>query len=197
MRDLNNYFFFSPLLALLLIISCGEVKQPPGAFAPDIPSQKNITNDKIWDYNSYNFTALAKFDLRAKVLGKERYRYDRESDLSPYDLVLGWGRMSDQSVVDRLDISQRNRWYYWRTDHFPIPRKEIENSSANMHIIPANEEVEDVLSDIRVGEIILLKGYLVSIMSDDGWRWKSSLSRDDTGNGACEVIWVEKLLRLK
>jgi len=66
-----------------------------------------------------------------------------------------------------------------------------------MHIIPANEQVEDELDNILVGEIILLEGQLVSIKADDGWKWKSSLSREDTGGGACEVVWVEKLLRLK
>ena len=195
MNSISNWLFL--LILSIGIISCGEIKQPPGEFAPDVPSQTELVSGKNWDHDEYHFTALAKFDLRAKVLGKERYRYDRESDLSPYDLALGWGRMSDQTVVDRNDISQRNRWYYWQTDFFPIPRKEIEASSANMHIIPANEQVEDELSDILVGEIILLEGYLVSIKHDDGWKWKSSLTRNDTGNGACEVVWVEKLLRLK
>ncbi|NOX66794.1 MAG: hypothetical protein GXO85_13635 [Chlorobi bacterium] len=85
----------------------------------------------------------------------------------------------------------------WKTDAFPIPRKEIETSSANMHIIPANEQVEDELDDILVGEIILFKDYLVKIITDDSFRWQSSLTRNDTGGGACEVVWVEKLLRLK
>ncbi|VAX15145.1 hypothetical protein MNBD_IGNAVI01-798, partial [hydrothermal vent metagenome] len=91
----------------------------------------------------------------------------------------------------------RTRWYFWKTDAYPIPRKEIETSSANMHIIPANEQVENELDDILVGEIILLDGYLVKITTDDGFRWQSSLSRNDTGGGACEVVRVKKLLRLK
>lgn len=105
--------------------------------------------------------------------------------------------MSDQTIVDKIDISQRRRWFFWKTDSFPFPRKELEASSANMHIIPANDQIEDVLDDILVGEIILLEGYLVAVKADDGWKWKSSLSREDTGGGACEVVWVEKLLRLK
>ena len=185
------------ILSLFLFFACGEMKQPPGVFAPDIPIQKNISTAKTWDKSDYHFTALATFELRAKVLGKEKYRYDRESDLAPYDLALGWGRMSDQSVVDHLDISQRTRWYFWKTEAYPIPRKEIESSSSNMHIIPANEQVEDELDDLLVGEIIQLEGYLVAVNADDGWKWKSSLSRKDTGGGACEVVWVEKLLRLK
>lgn len=185
------------ILSFLLFLSCSEIKQPPGIFAPDKPKQSKIMQPKTWDKNGYHFTALAKIDLRAKVLGKEKYNFDRESDIAPYDLALGWGKMSDQSLVDRLDINQRTRWYFWKTDVYPIPRKEIEISSANMHIIPANDLVEDVLDDILVGEIILLEGYLVAVKADDGWKWKSSLSREDTGNGACEVVWVEKLLRLK
>jgi hypothetical protein len=27
----------------------------------------------------------------------------------------------------------------------------------------------------------------------DGWRWRSSLTREDTGAGACELVWVERI----
>jgi hypothetical protein len=27
----------------------------------------------------------------------------------------------------------------------------------------------------------------------DGWRWRSSLTREDVGNGACELVWVERI----
>jgi hypothetical protein len=36
-------------------------------------------------------------------------------------------------------------------------------------------------------------GYLVEVRGRDGFRWRSSLTREDTGNGACELVWVEKL----
>ena len=76
------------------------------------------------------------------------------------------------------------------TKHFPIPRRAIETESANMHIIPADEQIEDALDNIVKGNIIELTGYLVFIEGKDGWKWKSSLTRNDTGGGACEVIWV-------
>jgi hypothetical protein len=186
------------ILFLLFIFSCSEIKQPPGILAKEEPKQTPITQAQVWEKNEYYINAIAQIEFKAKVLSKERYRFDRESDIAPYDLALGWGRMSDQSIVDKFDISQRGRWFYWKTDNYPIPRKEIERSAANMHIIPANDEIMDELDDLKVGEIIYLKGYLVSAMAPkDGWRWKSSLSREDTGGGACEVVWVEKLLRLK
>ncbi|WP_211233692.1 hypothetical protein [Zooshikella ganghwensis] len=101
--------------------------------------------------------------------------------------------MSDESVINNITFSQSNRWYYWRTDAFPIPRREIETSSANMHMIPANEFVEDALKSVKKGDIIQLVGSLVNVDANDGWRWRSSMTRTDTGGGSCELIWVENL----
>ena len=118
---------------------------------------------------------------------------DREADLSPSDLALGWGRMSDEEVLSSIDITQSGRWYRWQTATFPIPQREIETSSANMHMIPKDDEVKKILSRVREGDIVSIHGYLVQVMSSDGWHWVSSLSRDDTGNGACELVFVESM----
>ncbi len=187
------------ILFLSFLISCtSKIKQPPGVLAESPPKQTALLQSEVWERDGYFINAITQFELKAKVLGKERYRFDRESDIAPYDLALGWGKMSNQTIIDKIDISQRRRWFFWETDRYPIPRKEIERSASNMHIIPATDKIMDELDDLIVGEIIYLKGYLVSAMSPkDGWRWKSSLSRNDTGNGACEIVYVEKLLRIK
>jgi hypothetical protein len=39
--------------------------------------------------------------------------------------------------------------------------------------------------------MVSLSGYLVEINGANNWRWRSSLSRTDTGQGACEVFYVE------
>ncbi len=188
-----------PILFFLLFISCSsEIKQPPGILAKDSPKQLPLSQSEVWERDGYYINAIAQFELKAKVLGKERYRFDRGSDIAPYDLALGWGQMSNQAIIDKFDISQRRRWFFWKADNYPIPKNEIERSASNMHIIPASDEIMDELDDLLVGEIIYLKGYLVSAMHPkDGWRWNSSLSRKDTGGGACEVVWVEELLRIK
>jgi hypothetical protein len=47
------------------------------------------------------------------------------------------------------------------------------------------------LKAARAGQLVHLKGMLVRADGKDGWHWVSSLSRTDTGDGSCEVIWVE------
>jgi hypothetical protein len=190
-------------VAILLVLSLlgwwqsqpADIDLPPGAKAPNDPLQTHLKNSDSFILKGYQVSPLASFDLEAKVLAKKRYRTDRGAELAPFDLALGWGVMSDQSVVDALSIRQTNRWYIFRTKNqsFPYPMNLISRSSANMHMVPSSPFIERKLSKIRVGSIIKLSGKLVSINHRDGFRWKSSLTRNDQGGGACELIYVESL----
>ena len=170
-----------------------EVSQPPGVTAGGLPMQVSVSDEREFERNGYRIRALARFEVSARVLGAEHYRFDREAQLAPVDLALGWGRMSDTTVLQRISISQRGRFYYWSTADFPIPRREIETYSANMHMIPADDRVEAALKSVRPGQIVTVRGYLVEARAPDGWRWRSSMTREDTGAGACELIWVESV----
>ncbi|MCH8244999.1 MAG: hypothetical protein IH951_01180 [Bacteroidetes bacterium] len=170
-----------------------EVKHGPGVLAPDDPVQIDIKPAASFLFNEYRLIPQADFSLTARILSKKKYGYGRESDLSPLDLALGWGRMSDESILESFSISQSGRWYSWRSRELPIPAREVSNHSANMHIIPATDQLEKRLKRLKKGEIIQLIGKLVNVQADDGWRWKSSLERTDRGNGACELFYVESL----
>tara|TARA_R110000782_G_scaffold73615_3_gene147284 strand:+ start:2324 stop:2947 length:624 start_codon:yes stop_codon:yes gene_type:complete len=158
------------------------------------PIQKEINKSKqAFQFDEFQITPLANFQLVARVLGAERYRADRESRLSPVDLALGWGPMANPATLDKLTITQSNRWYHWRTDKFPIPRRDIETNSANMHFIPANSAVAAKLKSIQTGDTVKLIGYLVHVDGKNGWTWTSSLTREDTGSHSCEVILLEDI----
>lgn len=156
------------------------------------PVQTMLDRGESWQKGDYTIKALADFDIEARVLSKELYSSGREADLSPVDLALGWGAMSDSEVLSSLTISQRNRFYYYRWENQPPrPPAEIASHSANMHMIPANAQIEKILKDVRSGQVVKLRGKLVAVSAPDGWRWQSSLTRDDTGAGACELFRVE------
>jgi hypothetical protein len=57
--------------------------------------------------------------------------------------------------------------------------------------------VKKQLLAVRRHVLVTLEGYLVEITRPDGYHWRSSLSRDDTGGGACEVMWVTSVARKK
>jgi hypothetical protein len=173
--------------------STTKIVHGPGVTAPQTPIQHKSGDTEQIEINGYSIQPLESFTIQARVLSTKHYHFDRGAEIAPVDLAVGWGPMSDESVLSKLRISQSNRWYHWQTDDFPIPRREIEVNSANMHMIPANEEIEEKLKAVQEGQIVRINGYLVNVEAEDGWRWSSSLSREDTGAGACELVWVESV----
>ena len=168
------------------------IKHTPGEVVRAEPVQRSIGSNALrFQKHDAEIVARARFDMEAVVIAKERYRFDRMAKLAPVDVAFGWGPMSDSSVLRRLSITQGNRFYFWTTAEFPVPRKTIETHSANMHLIPATDDVERKIDNARVGQVVRLSGYLVDVKGVDGWSIRTSLSREDTGAGACEVIWVE------
>lgn len=171
-----------------------ELKQPDGVLAPEEPFQASTARGPL-KHEGFVLDPLAEYDIKARVLSTERYYADPGAKLSPIDLALGWGPMSDSKNLRDLKVSQNGRFYFfgWKQTP-PIPESEISKSSANVHIIPADSVVEDQIKAFRPGQIIRLKGLLVRVNGFDGGEWKSSLTRGDTGPGACELLYVEAVL---
>ena len=165
---------------------------PPRASSTGEPLQSSLPSGVgPFRLQAATLRPLAGFSIDARVLSRQDYDSGREADLSPTDLALGWARMREDAVLDRLDISQSGRWYFYRwSGDPPLPADEIARSSANMHLIPADDTVARTLGEVRDGDRVRIDGWLVQADAPDGWTWRSSLSRDDTGEGACEVIYV-------
>lgn len=153
-----------------------------------------LSVDNSYAYPGYELATLEPFRLSARVLSKRSYNSGREAELSPMDLAVGWGAMADPENIHQLELSQRNRWLYWNAQEMPMPRWQLESSMANIHIIPANAVVAAELADLTVGEMVELQGELIEARGEDGWRWRSSLSRTDTGAQSCELLLLRKLV---
>ncbi|MFY2765464.1 hypothetical protein [Arenimonas sp. MALMAid1274] len=163
------------------------------ARAGEAPMQSDVPDTMgPFRHGEFTITPLAGFALQARVLAREDYRFDAGAALSPTDLALGWQRMSDPAVYRQLSISQSGRWYHyrWGSEGPPLELGEIIRSSANMHLIPANAGVAQAMSRVRPDQTVQLQGWLVEARREDGWHWRSSLTREDSGDGSCELIYV-------
>ncbi|PVZ72081.1 hypothetical protein [Pelagibaculum spongiae] len=170
-----------------------EVLHAPGVLVAESPYQQS-TSVQPFQFKSYQIAPLAEFSLSARVLSRENYSLDAGADLAPIDLALGWGAMSDNQVIDQLSISQSGRFYFWSWQNQPpISNRQIIQSSSNMHMVPVDDYIANQLKDVRKGDIIQLRGLLIEANKSNGWKWRSSLSRDDTGNGACELFFVKEV----
>jgi hypothetical protein len=180
------------LLAAWQLVSSRPIHRDPGEVAGEEPLQLDLEEPWTGTRGDFQVIAQARFSAEVRVLARERYRLGALADVSPLDVAVGWGPMSDSAVLADLDVWQSGRFYFWQyDDEPPIPRKDIETHSANWHLVPADSDVWRKLRGLRVGDVVKLDGMLVNLESPDVGTRTTSLRRDDTGAGACEIIYVE------
>lgn len=188
------------LIVSILIIAGGyyywttrPISHGPGEMAPNEPKQEEAFGIKDIQYKNTVISPLAKFNMQARVLAKKSYYTDDYADTIPFDIVFGWGPMSDEKNLNQILIKQSDRNYYWETTEFPIPQNKMKLYSANMHMVPSNQVIKEKLGSLRNGHIVNIKGLLVKVSSNAGWNIKSSLTRTDRGKKANEVVWVQEI----
>lgn len=164
----------------------------PGQLASAAPTQQALASRTL-EIEQHQLHIRAEFNVSAKVLSKRRYRWDRLTPLVPWDFALGWGELSDETVLKRTSVSQGDRFMFWHLQDSGLNLKMVETSSANMHLIPANETILQLMQSIPVGAIIRLRGKLVDLQLANGAIVPTSLTRQDTGAGACEIVYVESI----
>jgi hypothetical protein len=175
------------LFTVWSLYSHRDIRHSPGILAADDPTQQEIDSVAGIARGPFVLQPRAEFTATVRILAREDYSVGELATLVPTDFAVGWGPMSDSANLDDISISQGNRFYYWRTVSWPLTRQEIETHSANWHVIAGNDAVRTNLGRLRIGSVVELRGQLVDIQGKEGGM-KTSLSRRDTGAGACEII---------
>ncbi|HEX37597.1 MAG TPA: hypothetical protein ENG70_01865 [Candidatus Cloacimonetes bacterium] len=183
-------------------ISVEEVDSPLDPMQD--PLQIDDINEPGITYQSGNLNVIyfpqASYEITAKVMSKKKYHDGWSAKIGPYDFVLAWGNPTKPEMKNFIKYSQMRRFYFYKcTWDCPLTQEYISTHSANTHLIPANDNILKVLRKIKKGTVIKLWGYLINVegtYKEGNVSWRSSTTQKDTGNGACEVMYVEKV-RLK
>ena len=65
------------------------------------------------------------------------------------------------------------------------------NQLSNNHLISDDESIRKKVTKIKVGDQIRVRGYLASYSNSGGGKRGTSTTRTDTGDGACETVFVD------
>ena len=150
-----------------------------------------------FDGKSYLLEKHHRYEIAGEVLSIETYRLSFKSEFFDVDLGLIWGlRLAE--LKQKYKFTQAGRWLIWRSNG-PVSdgeRRYITSHISNNHLIPAEGRC-NLLKAVRWPgrrDKVRIAGYLVTIKDLSGRKLvASSTSRDDAGDGACEVIWVEEI----
>jgi hypothetical protein len=119
-----------------------------------------------------------------------------ENSLDTKDLCVIWGPNLAGDDYRRVSYESSPTWcwYTYRGDDIRFHTAALSNN----HLVTDRDHLRAVLDRVHVGDQVRFRGMLVNYQDRrwNGWR-NTSTRRDDSGGGACEVVFFEELEVLK
>jgi hypothetical protein len=168
------------------------------------PIQREAAEDRFaFSYKGrpYNVQPLARYELWGLVVSHNHTTgladiYHDGKSLDTKDVCVIWGTNVTTDDFHRVKFWNGPWTCNWRyPDGVTVRPSEVSNN----HLITDQEILRTAIARLRVGDQIHLTGRLVAYQDaaqPEFWR-NSSLTRYDTGNGACEVVFVQGVTVLK
>ena len=160
-----------------------------GSFTTKVNGQQYIIEPK-YDYELYG-VIVSYHDADAL---RDIWHHDKWKDfINLRDLCLIWGDNVSSGVYLDMDFSNDSWtcWAYW-PDRETGKRFNMTQLSNN-HLLVDNAEVKQTLMTAERGDHVRLKGMLATYRNPaNNFERGTSTVRTDTGNGACETIYVNE-----
>ncbi|MBI4618284.1 MAG: hypothetical protein HY720_32090 [Planctomycetes bacterium] len=170
----------------------------PGLLAE--PVQRPTTRETFsFEYRgvTYDVEPVAEYEIQGLVVAHNDTSsigdvYHDSSSVDTKDVGMIWG---DNLRTDDFRKCEYRSGSWTCYVEWPAGVKFHLDSMSNTHIVTGDDEVRGEVGRIRVGDQVRLTGLLVNYRDGrrpDSWR-RSSTVRQDTGNGACEVMFLEEI----
>ncbi len=150
-----------------------------------------------WEDVSYRVLPEYAYDLVGMVVSYRHHddnsRMHRLADdhLNMLDVCVVWGDNTTTAELDKLDFWNGIFTCNVRTRDMAAWESFNMDQLSNNHLLSNDGDIRDRVRKIRVGDQIRVGGYLASYESPGGLRGTST-TRTDSGDGACETIYVER-----
>lgn len=157
---------------------------------------------------TYNIKPLYSYELYGLIVSYHNseswfdyYHKEWQDFINVRDICVIWGNNIQSEVYKQMEFSNGSFTCYpkFKRNSDPEWWSKYENSSlSNNHLLYSDEEIFEKIKEAEKGDQIYLKGYLVEYSrKDNSFKRGTSFSRKDTGNGACETIYVTDFEILK
>ena len=154
---------------------------------------------------TYTLTPRASYDISGLVVSQHRgdalFNLGHKVDPGNIkDICVVWGEAVTNGSYRKVKFTSGEFTcsYSWSGAVTPLLDPE---KTSNNHLIPANAAIASRIDAIHVGDQVRLTGLLVDyeVTKDrrDIFTRRTSLTRTDTGNGACEILYVTDLSVLR
>lgn len=152
----------------------------------------------------YTITPLYNYDLVGFVVSEHRtdtwfdyYHKQWNDSFNVKDLCVIWGDNAMSGIYNNMKFKSGSWTCYYSSSDYATWNAFSHNALSNNHLLTASPEIEKLLLSIRRGDQVRIKGYLAEYKDNEGFKRGSSITRNDTGNGACETVYVSELQLLR
>lgn len=166
---------------------------------PPMQQSINVPSFQI-DYKerSYEVRPRASYELHGLIVSQNNPQgiadiYHDSTSIDTKDFCVIWGANIRSNEFKKVSYWS-NAWTCyceWKESGLRFWPELLSNN----HLITDSDTIRRKIARVGIGDQVRIKGILVDykeIATNSGWR-NSSLVRTDTGNGACEVIFVKEL----
>jgi hypothetical protein len=168
---------------------------------PKQTSARKAPFEVSWENVGYKVLPEYRYDLTGMVVSYRHHdnnsRMHRLADdhLNMLDVCVVWGD-NTHAQLDKINFWNGIFTCNVKTRDMAAWESFDMNQLSNNHLISDDDFIRDRVRDIKIGDQIRVQGYLASYESPGGLRGTST-TRTDTGDGACETIYVERFELLK
>ncbi len=153
---------------------------------------------------TFTVTPLFAYELSGLVVS-----YHHSDDLSDFshkkwgdslnieDLCVIWGPNVEGNLYKKINFSSGNWTCFYQTRDQETWENFKPEFFSNNHLLTDNPALASKILSARKGDQIRLMGYLVNYTHNKGFFRNTSTTRKDTGQGACEIIFVTDFQILK
>lgn len=187
------------IFLLLVLIFCyflweqRPVKYGPGVMVNSEPRLETVNRAATIDTEEATLIPKYRIEGTIRVIAKKSYWFDNRRHISPTDLVLGWNRMSDDKLLNKLLITIDDRSYEVQMAKPPSLRGTIHEYVIMAHTIPATERIREKLATVRRGQFISFSGFIVDVRTNNEDTWVSPMRDGKPAVRSPQWIWIENL----
>lgn len=205
-------FGYALLLSIVLgVVSCIKRNEIPNDYSVSEsllqePLQSPIKDEPFnVSYGGVGYAIEPVFDYVLYGLVVSYRHHDGDSmlhklwndHLNMADVCVVWSDNANPSMLRQLNIWNGQFTCNIKTNN-PLAWSQFNmDQLSNNHLISENDYIRSQIEELRVGDQIRVKGKLAAYGSLGGGKRGTSTTRTDTGNGACETIYVEDFQILK
>jgi hypothetical protein len=150
---------------------------------------------------TYRIQPLYSYDLYGLVVSMHDARtwwdsihQEWNDHLNVMDLCVVWGNNLRRGVYKEADYSSTEFECYVKINSSEVVRAFDQTALSNNHLLTDKPDVARAIRKVRLGDQIHFRGYLAEYSHNHNGRpfhRGTSIVRDDTGNRACETVFVE------